>query len=271
MPELDVDDGSIHYADDGEGEPLVFLHGAMLSRAMWLAQARHFAPEYRVVAPDLRGHGRTGPTDRRRYSVSLFVEDLRRVLAAADLDSVHLCGLSLGGVVAQAFAAEHPDAVRGLVLADTVRSVPPGLGGLARSAAVPRAMLHATVRTLGVEAYYRAALSVLEAAEGRRWLARRRPVRQYALGELDRVATGEFLKVLDALYDYEPVDLGSVEAPTLVLAGEHEAAVVRGQVRRLARAIPDATRRTVPGAGHLANLENPAAFNEAVGRFLAGV
>ncbi len=272
MPELDVDDGSIHYEAYGEGEPLVLVHGALLSKAMWLAQARHFAREYRVVVLDLRGHGRTGPTGRRRYSIDLFVEDVRRVLRALDLDSAHVCGLSMGGVVAQALAVDHPESVRGLVLSDTVRSVPPsGLGGLGKHLPVPRAAVHATVRALGVEHYYRSVLSALEAAEGRRWLARRQPVRKYAFGELDRVTVGEFLKLVDAMYDFEPVDLASVAAPTLVLAGEHEATALRGQTRRLAAAIPDATRATVPDAGHIANMENPAAFNERVEDFLGRV
>ncbi|MFC6988538.1 alpha/beta fold hydrolase [Haloplanus sp. GCM10025708] len=84
-----------------------------------------FAEDFRVVTFDVRGHGRTGVTDRRRYSIDLFAADLRRLLAHLELDRPLLCGLSLGSMVVQSYLDRHPEDARGAILAGPVRSMPP--------------------------------------------------------------------------------------------------------------------------------------------------
>lgn len=236
---------------------------------MWGPQVDHFADDYRVVTVDLRGHGRTGATDERDYTIELFTEDLRRSLAALDVEDPILCGLSLGGLVAQAYAARSPDDVAGLVLADTVESLPPvPMSQLQKQLLFPKLSIYPTFRMLGSGAAFRMLLQSVRAVEGSVWLALDDDVREYALSEVDRFPIREFIKVFDALSDADPRDAEEITAPTLLLYGDHEAKAVVAQNRRLARTIPDATTTVVPDAGHLSNLDNTAVFNATVESFL---
>ncbi len=98
---------------DGRGPSLVFVHGGWLNGRTWRSQVEHFADEYRIVTVDVRGHGYTGSTDPKRYSVELFADDLEAVCAELDLERPIFCGLSLGSMVVQEYLARHPDRATG--------------------------------------------------------------------------------------------------------------------------------------------------------------
>src|SRR5579864_8024016 len=93
----------------GTGPPLVFIHGALLNSDLWLPQINAFSDLFECVAFDLRGHGRTGPSNLQRYSTGTFAEDLAELLEALELHRPILCGLSMGGMIAQSFAARYPE------------------------------------------------------------------------------------------------------------------------------------------------------------------
>lgn len=256
----------MHAETYGTGHPLVFVHGGWLSGEMWRPQVDHFADEYQVITVDIRGHGQTGATDARRYSIDLFAADLRATLDALDVGDPILCGLSLGGLVAQAYAVDHD--VAGLVLADTVESIPPvPMTALQKQFLFPKPSLYPTFRMLGASAAFRMLLQSVRAVEGGRWLALDDDVREYALSEVDAFSTREFVKVFDALYEAGGVDVSDVDVPSLVLYGDHEAGAVVAQNRSLARSL-DASTAVISEAGHLSNLDNPEAFNETLTEFL---
>lgn len=256
---------TIHATDQGDGQPLVFLHGAWVSSEMWTPQVDHFTPTHRVVTIDTRGHGQSDGSPRP-YSIDRFATDLHATVDSLDLPPPVLCGLSLGGLVAMTYARDYP--VRKLVLAGTVRSIPPvPIGDWQKHAYFPKPILYQIFRTLGPAAAYRLLVTSIEGALGRPWLATTSAAREYALGEIDELASDEFIKVFDALYDYRPPDLAALEAPALLLHGDHEAPPVKAQSRRIARAL-HADRVSLDDAGHLANLDNPAAFNAALADFL---
>jgi pimeloyl-ACP methyl ester carboxylesterase len=260
---------TVHGDGDDDRETLVFVHGGWLSGAMWGPQVEHFVDDYRVVTVDLRGHGATGATSERDYSVELFADDLRRCLDTLDVDRPVLCGLSLGGLVAQTYAAQTPDDLAGLVLADTVESLPPvPMTQLQKQFLFPKVSIYPTFRLLGSGASFRMLLQSVRAVEGASWLALDDDVREYALAEVDRFPIEEFIKVFDALYDADPQNVDDITAPTLLLYGDHEANAVVAQNRYLARTIPDTTTTVVPDAGHLSNLDNTDVFNATVEQFL---
>lgn len=262
---------SLAYDDEGSGPALVFLHGGWLSGASWRRQRERFSTDHRVVVPDLRGHGRTGPSDARRYSMELFAEDLDALLDRLGIERAVICGLSLGSMVAQSYLAAHPERVAGVVLAGTVRTFPPvSIPPPIKYAMAPTVPLSASLAFAGTGPTFRALLTNVRATTGGPWLARDPEVRSEALETIEEVSPREFRKVFRTLYTFEPPDLADASVPGLVVYGESEASAVKRQSRVLARTL-DAEVVSIPEAGHLVNQDSPEAFNEALAAFLAGI
>lgn len=265
MPTLAVDDGTLAYETRGSGWPLVLLHGAWVDGDQWTPQVERFAGEFQVVVPDLRGHG---DSTRDDVSVERMAADVATLCDSLGLASPVVCGLSLGGLVAQRLALDRPDLLSGLVLADTVRSVPPVPGTDAtRRAMFPTAPARMTTRLWGPGAYFRWLLAGVEATNGR-WLALDDDARAYAFDRVDAYDADGFLAVLSAFADHRTPEVTGLSVPTLVVHGDREPAPVRAQNRALARDIPDATLEVFEDAGHLSNRDAPAAFGDALEGFL---
>jgi len=271
MAAIHANGSTMHYESTGTGPPIVFVHGGWLSADMWDPQVDFFAEEYRVITYDVRGHGRTGGSDEPTYSIDGFVADLRTLVTELSLESPILCGLSLGGMIAQTYASEYPDDVRGLVLADTMQSFPPlPISRPQQETLFPRVALYPSMHLVGARSYFRFLLQGIQLAQGGKpWLTLDDEVRKQATNEVRRIGTSEFVKIFDAMYEFDSRGDLAITAPTLVLTGDHEVPPVVAQSDRLAERIENATRATIPTAGHLSNLDNPAEFNRVLDRFLA--
>lgn len=270
MATLPLEDGTLWYEEKGSGPPLVLLHGGWQNTESWQQQVDRFADEYRVVTFDLRGHGRTGATDARRYSIDLFVDDLERLLAHLGIDRPILGGVSIGGMVIQSYLDEHPDGARGAVIGGPLRSVlpfelPPGL----KSLASPLPVLSGIVSTIGPRATFQSLLNSIGAATGGPWLSIDSAVRSRAMDAVGDFSRDEYLKVFRALYEFVPPDLSHVRTPMLVLYGDHEASQVKRQGERLATTVVQGSWQEIADAGHLVNQDNPLAFNAACTEFFA--
>ncbi len=268
MPTVRTGDVDTYYERRGDGPPLVFVHGAIMDHAQWEPQMDALSDEYTVVAYDVRGHGRTGGSARDAYSIDLFADDLDALVSALDLDRPVLCGLSLGGCIAQVYAARHPDRLAGLVLADTFTP------DLAPGGRLQMAALRATIPLARLVGYERVQAF-------KTWVHERfdrgasgdygAVVRLQA--EMPRIETDEFAKVIRSLVAFAETDLDRsvIAVPTLVLYGENEPGFLRRQASKLGSEIPDASVRMVPSAGHASNLDDPAFFTGAVRDLLARV
>ncbi|MFC7202145.1 alpha/beta fold hydrolase [Haloferax namakaokahaiae] len=269
MPSVQTADTTTYYVEAGSGHPIVFVHGAILDHRQWDVQRHALADDYRTLAYDVRGHGRTGRSVRRRYSIDTFVADLDAFITGLDLDRPVLCGLSMGGCIAQAYAATYPDRISGLVLVDTFT---PEL--FDRREWFQRSLLlRATilpVRLVGYERVEKVMVWLQERIEGRR-----------AGGDYENVEalrrdgpkmdTEEFAKVIRALASFHevPISLSAITVPTLVLYGEHELAFVKRHAEKLGRELPDVVVQEVPDAGHASNLDNPEFVTAQLRHFVA--
>lgn len=270
MPTLPLEDGTLWYEERGGGPPLVCLHGGWQNAESWRPQVDRFADEYRVVTYDLRGHGRTGPTGSRQYSIDLFVDDLERLLARLGIDRPILSGISIGGMIIQAYLDRHPSRARGAVIGGPLQSMPPvDLPPGVKPFVSPLPAVTAMVSTIGPTATFRALLGSIRATTGGPWLTIDPEVRSRAMAALDQVSPDEYRKIFRALYEFVPPDLAHVQTPTLVLYGDHEAPPVKRQGERLARTVARGASQEIPGAGHLVNQDNPRAFNTACTEFFA--
>jgi len=251
------------YEVTGNGPAVVLVHGFGLDRRMWDPQAEQLAARFRVVRYDCRGFGASGPFDPAvPYT---HAGDLVALLDHLAIGDAALAGLSFGGRVALQAALAAPARVRGLVLLDAVLDgVPWDPGSAAALDEVAR-----QVRAGGVAAGRAAWLAhpLFAATRQRPDLARRLAAMvagypgQHWLGQdPHRQVRPEPIEVLE-----------QVTAPTLVAVGDRDVPGFREMSAVLARRIPGAHYRVVSGAGHMTNMEQPAAVNELLTRFLDGL
>ncbi|WP_266081435.1 alpha/beta fold hydrolase [Haladaptatus caseinilyticus] len=259
-----------HYTQRGTGTPLIFIHGGWLSERMWTDQMERFERDYHVISYDIRGHGQTGGSPKSTYSMDLFVDDLRRLLTELSVEMPVLCGLSLGGMIAQKYVDRYPDDVLGVVLANTVQSFPPfPLTQTQKELLFPRLQRHLALSNLGPQSYFRLSFPLFHLFEGHQWISLDRDTRKYALRDSDRISAEEFAKIFDAMYTCDLRTDVSISCPGLVLTSDHETRAVRRQNVRIAESIQHSSHVEIPDAGHLMNMDNPEAFDSAVDRFIA--
>lgn len=271
MPTVKTGDVETYFERRGDGPPVVFVHGATMTHAQWDRQVQALSDEFTTVTYDVRGHGRTGGSPREAYSFDLFAEDLRELIVGLDLDRPVVVGHSMGGCIAQTYAARWPEELGGLVLADTFtphlfsrREWLQRVGML--RVAVPMA------RVLGYERVERAIVWLHERLHGEAVSGDYGAVRRLHAEE-PTMETDEFVKVVRALAGFHRADpdFAGIQVPALVLYGEHEPPFVRRHAAELEAELPDATVRVIADAGHNSPLDEPAAFTGALRAFLAEV
>jgi 3-oxoadipate enol-lactonase len=250
--------------DQGEGSPLVFVHGFPLSHAMWNAQIPVFAGEHRVIAPDLRGFGSSVDTEGT-VTMEDFADDLAAILDFLEVrQPVVLCGLSMGGYIALQFVRKYRSRLRGLVLCDT-----------RASADVPEVVEYRLkIARLVVESGTQAvADAMLPRAFGPKTFSDRpeviEAVRSMMLAS-DPSGVAAASRGMAVRADVTAL-LASIDLPTLVIVGADDALTPVDEMRRMAEAIPNSRFKIVPEAGHLAPLENPTVFNATLAEFLTSI
>jgi len=252
---------SMAYSDAGKGLPLLFVHGYPLNRRMWDPQLQGLAEVARVLAPDLRGHGESqavpGP-----YSVDLFADDLAAFLDALGIhQKIVLCGLSMGGYIVFAFYRKYAARLAGLILTATRAAADTPQSRLARDQSAQLA------RQQGVDAILEAMLPKLLApvtSQTRPELVEQ--VRQIMAATSLEAILGD-LVALKERPDSTPT-LAEIEIPTLLLPGAQDQIIPLQEAQAMHAAIRGSVLEVIPDAGHLPNLENPAAFNAAIHRFI---
>lgn len=244
----------VHHRFDGSSaEPVLVLSSSLgTTHEMWDAQVAAFSGARRVLRYDRRGHGRS-PVPRGPYSIDDLGSDVLSLLDRLAIDRVTFCGLSLGGCEGMWLAVNAPERIDRLVLCCT----DPSFGG-----PEPWQERAATVREAGVAAIAEAAL--------RRWFTpafhaeRPNVVERFGAMLAGTPAEG-YAACCEAIagLDLWP-DLKRIAAPTLVVTGSDDPSVAPEAGQALAAAVAGARHVVVAGGAHLANVEQPEAFNEAV-------
>lgn len=270
MPTLSLEDGTLWYEIRGNGPPLVCLHGGWQNADSWRPQIDRFAREYSVITYDLRGHGRTGATGSRRYSVDQFADDLERLLDHLDIERPILFGISIGGMVIQSYLDRHPDGAFAAVIGGPLRSMSPvEFPSALKPLVSPLPAITWMVSTIGPTLTFQSLLNMIRGTTGKPWITIHSTVRSQVMAAVREVAREEFLKIFRALYEFVPPNLSHVRTPTLALYGDHEAPPIKRQGEQLAKTIPRGVCREISDSGHLVNQDNPRSFNEACTEFLA--
>jgi 3-oxoadipate enol-lactonase len=257
---------TLRYEQAGDGRPVILLHGMSNHCLAWAPQLDALAAAgWRAVLPDLAGHGRSDPVTGRTTTEDL-AGDVVALLDVLEVAAAPVCGLSLGGMVAQQLLVDHPERVTGALVASagTNLTFPAAEQVIASWKAIwlapdgPRKRLEATWEGLASPAYR-------DSPAGRAFYASWWRL----LGEVSGQALAA---VADGLLSFDVTEaLAGVGVPVLAVAGEHDRLATPEMVEQVAASVPGGRLEVVEGAQHLVNLERPDRFNELLLGLLAGV
>ena len=236
------------------GFPVLLLHGFPLDRTMWARQAEALAAAgYRVLAPDLRGHGKS-PVGAEPATMELMAKDVARLVLGAGAGRFALVGFSMGGYVAFELWREMPQRVAGLALVDTRAEPDPP------EAREGRAKTAASVRRKGTEVLAESMLPKLltEGAPD----ALKEEVRRVILANPKKGAADALLGMAERADAREL--LPKMDVPSLVLVGAQDPVTPPDAARAMAQALPRAELVVVEGAAHLTPVERPDEVTRAL-------
>lgn len=269
MAEAEYNGVRLYYEVHGEGTPVILIMGLGGSGRAWGLQLPEFARHHRTILPDNRGVGHSdmpgGP-----YTMADFAGDLEAVMNAAGVESAHLVGVSMGGLVAQEFYHLHPGRVRSLTLVATgvgpadPAYIPPDsevwdVLHMDRATTDPRTVVE-RMNELFYHPEYRARIPDL--ADRILQFQEREPQPAHAFhAQLDSASR----------HTLNSPRLHRVTVPCLVIHGEDDRVWPPANARYLADHLPEARLELVPGAAHMLPLEQPREFNRRVLAFLADV
>lgn len=252
----------IGYDSIGGGPAVVFLHAFPLNRSMWAPQTSALQDRCRCLTIDARGLGESDAM--APFTVDRFADDVVCVLDNAGIDRATIVGLSMGGYVAFALWRRWPARVRALVLADT------RAGADSADTRERRHELIALARFEGASSVVdRQVIGLL----GKTTRERRPEVAAQARALAETASVDGIVGALEALLarpDSTPT-LSTISVPTLVVVGDEDAITPPKEARAMHQQIRGSRLEVLAGAGHLSNLERPAAFNAVLAEFIQSI
>jgi 3-oxoadipate enol-lactonase len=245
-----------------KGPALLFLHGIGGDAECFRPQLAYFGRAFRAIAWNMPGYGGTPLLPRTNFPA--LADAVAALLDSRGVARVHLVGHSLGGMIAQEFAVRHPGSLASLTLSGTTASFGRPDGDFQRDFMSRRlapleagqAMADLAARLVG---------DLIGPAPDPEGMA-------IALASMSRLPPETYRAALECVIGFDRRDvLPRIAVPTLLIAGGADTTAPAAVMERMAARIPGARFVTVPGAGHLANLEQPAAFNRILEEFLSGI
>lgn len=257
MPTWTSGEGArLHYRDVGRGIPVVLLHAFPLAGEMFEAQWAALGDRARFVVPDLRGFGGSPPGAGPAEMASM-ADDVLGLLHHLRIDAAVVGGVSMGGYVAMALLRNDPGRVRALVLADTQMSADDAQGRANREAIAQDVLANGSaVMVPRSTPLLSPAASEAQRTQMVRWILGNPP---------EGIAAAE--RGMAIRPDARDI-LARFAGPLLVVVGKEDVLTPPAKARAIAELVPGAELVEIPGAGHLSNVEQPEAFNAALGRLL---
>jgi pimeloyl-ACP methyl ester carboxylesterase len=254
MPTVRSGDADIYYESQGEGEAILFAHGAGGNAGIWFEQVAAFAPTHRCITFDHRTFARSA-ADQASVNPVQFRDDALAILDALDVERAHLVAQSMGGWTCLRLALDHPDRVLSLTMSCTP-------GGL------PNPDATESVRNLTRDES-RGAGGVLETMAVK---TRQDPVRMQLYQTINSFNTAFSMTNLRSLGDRAhqvPFEaLAGLRCPVLFISGAEDPLFPSAHLAALVPHFPDARIEVIEDAGHSPYFERPEVFNRLLGEFL---
>ena len=254
---------TIHYVDEGDRKnpPLVFIHGFPFSYELWTPQIDYFKRDFRTIAYDVRGHGKSDVGDGQ-YTIELFVDDLIGLLDNLAINEATLCALSMGGYIALRAVERNPERIASLILADT------GPYADSNEAKLRRAAQIKSIKSGALDAFIEGFLKAAFTPES----FTVRPVEVERIRKM--IQLNEPLGICGTLLAMAGRTdttgaLEKIKVPTLILVGEKDPVTPPSLSQLMHEKIGGSELRMIPNSAHASNLENPEEFNRLVADFLA--
>ncbi len=241
-----------------EGAPwLTFSHSLACTLRMWEPQVAEFKDRFRILLYDTRGHG-ASEAPKGPYTLDMLAEDLKQLLEHLDIEKTHYVGLSMGGMIGQTLVLKEPDLFDRVVLADTGHAQTPET----------RKQWEERIKTAEAKGMQPLVQGTLE-----RWFTE--PFRNSQPQVVKRIAeliqgtpVPGYVGCCQAIANLNTsARLQDIKRPVLALTGEQDAAAPG--TRYIGENVPGAKTVVIPQAAHIANLEQPEAFNRALREFLS--
>ena len=267
MPTANVNDINVYYESHGIGFPLVFAYGIGGNTTEWEPQIPAFSKRYRFIVWDPRGHGKSdSPPNADQYTQEIFAQDLRGLLDHLGIQQAYVGGLSMGAGIATRFTILHPERVAALLVIDSFSA-----SGM-ETPPENRQMREEIIRLAETEGMQAVADYSMKnnpnisrtAAQGKELEER---IRQMYSSNSPVGYAHSTRMLLNAAFEARLLE--GIKTPTLVLSGQEDPALPA--CRYIHKRIVNSHMVEIPNAGHLSNLDQPQAFNQAVLEFLTNV
>ncbi len=259
MPYVTNQAAKLYWDEQGHGEPILLIMGLGYTAHMWHRMRPRLAQHFQTIALDNRGVGRSdmpaGP-----YPIPLMASDLAAVIDAAGIESAHVFGVSMGGMVAQEFALQYPKRVRSLILGGTAAGGPTAV----RSEPEVTQMLKARAEMPPQQAAEAALPYIYDVGTSRERIEEDLAIRRPWLARPEA-----YLAQLQGILAWEGYSrLPAIDAPTLVIHGENDRLVAPGNAKIIAERIPHAKLIMIPRASHIFFTDQPELAYDAILKFL---
>jgi len=249
----------IHYEIEGDGPWLTMSHSLACDLHMWDPQMPVLVKRFKVLRFDTRGHGQSS-APAGDYTLEQLADDVKGLLDHLKITRTHWAGVSMGGMIGQAFALKYPGVFQSMVLADTTSRRPP-------EAAKMWGDRVATAREQGMDALVESTLA--------RWFTE--PYRKARPDVMKRIGDGirntpvaGFAGCCHAISKVDYLDrLKEIRCPALVMVGEHDHGTPPEAARVIQQNLPVSELKIISSAAHLSNIEQAEVFNEAMIGFLS--
>lgn len=261
---IDVNDIKVCYDDCGKGEiPIIFIHGFPFDKLMWQPQLDLFGKNYRVIAYDIRGFGKS-TIGSAQGSINLFADDLVKFMDGLEIKKAIVCGLSMGGYILLNAIIRYPQRFDAIILSDT----------------------QCIADSFEAKEKRKKAISQIVAGK----------INDFALGFIANIFSDETKKTkgdvvekikrtilstraeavtatLSVLAERQNLcsSISQIEVPTLIICGEQDIVTPVEQAEFLHDTIPNSQLKIIENAGHMSNLEKPDEFNMHIVEFLSGI
>jgi len=254
-----INEIDLAYDDVGQGQPVLFVHAFPLNRTMWAPQVSALVERCRCVAADLRGFGESSL--HGSATIAQYADDLASLMDHLRIEQAVVVGCSMGGYTALAMWRQHSDRVRGLVLADTRAGADTPEGKERRRQLIVVANEEGSLGVANVQIPSLVGKTTREKQPDtydavHRMMAQAKPAA--IVGGIEAMMTRP---------DSTPL-LSTITVPTLIVVGEEDVPTPVKESLAMHAAIPGSRLQVIAQAGHLSNMEKPAAFNHVLTEFL---